>query len=237
MLQSHSALIVALALFAAAKSPANTLDIKTPTGEVTATFVQISPAQLSSQIAAACLDRGLRIDERSDQRVVCTDAETGMLLTSTRTREIARFNIIDVAGNIRVHGEAIRLVNQPMRPITRAEGIFDRDMLDILDELGGQFPQGTTFKGNDLGVYGRTVYGKAGGFLVNKVVPGSAAEEAGLRAGDLVRRINRKPITYAMDMRLRTEKLKPGATIAIEIDRGGIVMRVVAAAIPRRPVF
>jgi len=54
------------------------------------------------------------------------------------------------------------------------------------------------------------------------VAPGSAAERAGLRAGDRIRRIGRETGTAQMDERAYTFRLEPpGTVVALEIERGG----------------
>ncbi len=62
---------------------------------------------------------------------------------------------------------------------------------------------------------------KGDGLAVVNVAPGSAAERAGLRAGDRIRRIDRETGTVPMDERAYTFRLDPpGTVVAIEVERG-----------------
>ena len=62
---------------------------------------------------------------------------------------------------------------------------------------------------------------KGDGLAVVHVAPGSAAERAGLRAGDRIRRIDRETGTVPMDERAYTFRLDaPGTVVAIEVERG-----------------
>src|SRR5262249_32449267 len=55
---------------------------------------------------------------------------------------------------------------------------------------------------------------------VGDVVAGSAAEAAGLKAGDLVRTLNGRPIDRFEDVQMLV-KLNPGKTMAMTIERDG----------------
>ncbi|MBI2969674.1 MAG: DegQ family serine endoprotease [Gammaproteobacteria bacterium] len=60
-----------------------------------------------------------------------------------------------------------------------------------------------------------------GGAVVNSVLPGSPAAEAGLQAGDVITAINRKPVKNASDVRNRVGLLPQGETVRFEVLRDG----------------
>lgn len=59
------------------------------------------------------------------------------------------------------------------------------------------------------------------GVLVSNVVQGKSAGEAGLRRGDVITEINRKPVRHIEDYRSQTSSLKEGDTALMLIRRGG----------------
>jgi len=60
-----------------------------------------------------------------------------------------------------------------------------------------------------------------GGALVSRVAPGSAAEKAGLRAGDVVTTLNGKPVNNSADLRNRVGLMGPGAKVDLGVLRDG----------------
>ncbi|MDE2498454.1 MAG: PDZ domain-containing protein, partial [Xanthomonadaceae bacterium] len=59
------------------------------------------------------------------------------------------------------------------------------------------------------------------GALITNVMPDSPAAKAGLKPGDLVTRVNGKPVTDAQDLRNAQGLAPVGSTLALGIDRGG----------------
>ncbi len=59
------------------------------------------------------------------------------------------------------------------------------------------------------------------GVLVSNVVQGKSAGEAGLRRGDVITEINRKPVRHISDYRSQTTSLSEGDTALMLIRRGG----------------
>lgn len=59
------------------------------------------------------------------------------------------------------------------------------------------------------------------GVVVIRVDPGSAAEEAGLRKGDVIQEVNRKRVERLDDYNNITSGLQPGDTILLFVNRGG----------------
>lgn len=72
-----------------------------------------------------------------------------------------------------------------------------------------------------LGVRGSSMGINDVGCVISEVVPGSAAELAGLEAGDLVRRIENIRISAFDDLILIVSQKQPGDTIRVDVDREG----------------
>jgi serine protease Do len=58
------------------------------------------------------------------------------------------------------------------------------------------------------------------GVLISSVTPGSAAEEAGLRRGDLVKEVNRKGISSVQEFKAAVKSIGKGDTAALLVRRG-----------------
>ncbi|MBF0213695.1 MAG: DegQ family serine endoprotease [Magnetococcales bacterium] len=59
------------------------------------------------------------------------------------------------------------------------------------------------------------------GLVVASVENGSPAEHAGVRPGDLIQELNRKPLKSVADFRAAVGKLEPGQTLLLLMQRGG----------------
>ena len=59
------------------------------------------------------------------------------------------------------------------------------------------------------------------GLYVQTVVPGGPAAKAGLRAGDVITKINGQPATSTVQLQELMLTMKPGATVQLEYSRGG----------------
>jgi serine protease Do len=56
--------------------------------------------------------------------------------------------------------------------------------------------------------------------VVSEIQPDSAAERAGLRAGDVIREINRKPVRNVRDFERLVSELSPKQTVLVLLSRG-----------------
>jgi len=61
----------------------------------------------------------------------------------------------------------------------------------------------------------------AAGALVDKVMPGTPAAEAGLKNGDVITKLNGKPVATASDLTLAVGELKPGVKVELTYIRDG----------------
>lgn len=71
--------------------------------------------------------------------------------------------------------------------------------------------------------------------VVGALAPGSAAVEAGLRAGDLIQRIDGQPVAHFGTLR-RLIQARPGQVVRIQIRRDGVVMTLSATPSSRQIV-
>ena len=65
------------------------------------------------------------------------------------------------------------------------------------------------------------IKGKIQGVVVTTVDPESDAERAGLMPGDVIREINRKPVTSMKDFDRAASDLKKGQTVLVLVNRRG----------------
>jgi serine protease Do len=61
----------------------------------------------------------------------------------------------------------------------------------------------------------------AHGLIVTEVTPGGPAEDAGIRPGDVIRRVNRKAAESLSDYRKALDATPDGKPVLIQVDRGG----------------
>ncbi len=66
------------------------------------------------------------------------------------------------------------------------------------------------------------------GAVVKEVVPGSAAEKAGLKEGDVILGFQGQKVWSAAELRRMVRETPPGRPVALEVSRGGAVQRLTA---------
>jgi serine protease Do len=71
------------------------------------------------------------------------------------------------------------------------------------------------------------------GLLVTEVAPGSAGAAAGIKAGDAVLEVNRRPVSDAAAFRQAVAGLKPGDSVPVYLQRGGGANEYVVLTAPR----
>jgi len=67
--------------------------------------------------------------------------------------------------------------------------------------------------------------GKADGFVITDIVPGSLYEQAGLRNGDIIVRVNGQRVTSAQQAMAMYQALEKASSIDLEVLRGGQMQR------------
>jgi len=72
-----------------------------------------------------------------------------------------------------------------------------------------------------------------GGLLVTDVTPGSAGAAAGIRAGDAILEVNRRPVPDADALKRAVSALKPGDSVPVYLQRGGGGNEYVVLTAPR----
>lgn len=76
------------------------------------------------------------------------------------------------------------------------------------------------------------------GVMVSKVEPGSPAEKAGVRVGDILARIDGNPVKSSWDVSAKVRRYDDGQQVPIEVWRNGKAQNLTAAiALKERPEF
>jgi serine protease Do len=71
------------------------------------------------------------------------------------------------------------------------------------------------------------------GLLVTEVAPGSAGAAAGIKAGDAILEVNRRPVSDAAAFKQTLSALKPGDSVPLYLQRGGGGNEYVVLTAPR----
>ena len=74
----------------------------------------------------------------------------------------------------------------------------------------------------------------AAGAIVDKVMPGTPAAEAGLKTGDVITKLNGKDIAEASDLTLQVGMLKPGEKVELTYMRDGAEKTADATLAPQK---
>src|SRR6476660_483462 len=119
--------------------------------------------------------------------------------------------------------------------------IDDQGKSRALDALPRRLPGGYLGVGLlDLTPELRTFFGvpEEAGVLVSKVAPGSPAEKAGIKVGDILTGLDGKPAVSGVDVRSRVRSAEEGTQTTVELWRKGKVQTVTATLEKRsRPEF
>ena len=133
--------------------------------------------------------------------------------------------LFDLEGNvIGIHSSIGAAMSENRHvPIDRFRESWDRMAKgeiwgSLLSAARFQFPPGIDDKGGFLGVQ---LQQQDDGVTVMDVIPGSPAKRAGIEAGDVVTRLNGKPVDKVDDLVVRVAQKAPGTRVTIEVRRGG----------------
>ena len=132
----------------------------------------------------------------------------------------------DVSRDRQAADEMVNLTGQMGVPVIVVDGQvivgFDRERLEqLIGRGGGDNRPRFGLKVADASKITRKMGGlPVFGALVGSVAPGSPAERAGIKEGDIITEINMRPIRGADDLEKALSNLRSGARAAIILQRG-----------------
>lgn len=205
----------------------------TPSGQTEAIFDK-SVSETTDALAGKCIDVGWTVVESTNTVVVCEapmnfgQSLVGTLLMgnsySTPPRTYYRFNVAGVRGASRVQASGWMELQMAFGQTRRNDFVgpeFHNGATNFLVAAGGRLPPGTTFPNHVvLGVELDDSYSKSG-VRVRSVETGSVAEDAGIRAGDMITRLARKRIDSPDDWMDGAAKAAEKESYEVEFTRDG----------------
>ncbi len=141
---------------------------------------------------------------------------------------------------INLKGELIGINTAIVAPSEGNVGIGFAIPINMARNVIDQLEQSGEVRRGQLGVAlrdradrGDPSYGLLQGAIVAEVTPGSSAANAGLRAGDVIVKLNGVPIRDAQHLRNRIGLMRVGQPVEFEIDRNGQAQTITATIGPR----
>lgn len=133
--------------------------------------------------------------------------------------------VVDHGGRLeRIEIEVEQMLKSGSNPVFSAsppfQGVTDRRRISrpVLDRQLENFPQLLS----QARVIPRFNKGKADGFIITEIMPGSLYEKAGLQNGDIIRKVNGAEITGPQQAMAMFQKLQNAPSISVEIERAGV---------------
>jgi len=121
------------------------------------------------------------------------------------------------------------LLNQAEREGWLGSARFRNESAEIDEQLRALSDE----YGEDLYDWMLFTQGKTNRVVTTNVIAGSPAEQAGLQEGDRVVRYDDQPVFHPRELRQATLEGQAGATVAVEVERGGERVRLI---VPRGPL-
>lgn len=136
---------------------------------------------------------------------------------------------------INIRGEAVGINSQILSPVGSFVGISLAIPIDEAMRIADQLKATGRVVRGYLGIQPTDVprelaeeyglnKGKTKGAFVRQVVPGAPADKAGIQPGDVVLSVNGKAVDGAVDLRRTLGAIKPGSSVALQINRRGKLM-------------
>jgi serine protease Do len=150
----------------------------------------------------------------------------------------------DVSARIEERSEVMDAHMFKMKPETMTPGDFPRSPLPPNFMYHYHFPKDLDFGTPRLGVSAQDLNEQLGsyfgapkgqGVLVVEVIPGSAAEKAGLKAGDVITQVEGKPVKSTDNLRGQLSAKPDAAEVTLEILRRGAGMTIHVKLPPSEP--
>lgn len=215
----------------ASQASGNTIKITVPGDRIEALFPGKSAKVVGGEITLNCMDRRWTVTDRSEYAINCaSDEQMALFSRTTRIREFVRYVLVETESGTVVRAATHSVTSNAFGQTSEGRGSLDFEALELLDEIGGKFPEGTQISGNDLGVYGKP---PSYVFVIRSVRKGSAAESAGLLPGDEIWKVGKKSIRDRFGLARYFGEVPPGQSVNLEVRRGKETLVIAATATPR----
>ena len=228
-----------IALMLAAQVPFETVIAKPPTELSEAYFKASDAEELPAKLASACMDHRWPVIEQSATQVKCEgETESWRSFLGPRYADYKgtiSFNIVKLGNKLRVQGAAQTTQSNAFGQTKTFSASGSDAIQTLLIQAGGQYPEGTTFKGIDLGAVGVIDdSGRRNAFVIKSLASGGAGAVAGLQIGDKIMKVGRGATYTLEDFRRMVGKFKEGEAIPLEVVRDGqsITVNVIARIRP-----